>query len=392
MKRLGHTIFEVVQQVVRNFFNEEDEETKKEFQQLMREPGLLNNASGLEDKKQLVSWLKEPSRFSSKDGYKKFQTYVRRGRKVRVIRKVGIAASFLLALVLGGTAYWLNVHWEKRNHVELAEEIQPIMSKGYIMLDDGTRIDLGEDKGEVREADGIKITRDSVKVVYASEDVTPTDRIAYNELNVPRGGEYMLVLTDGTKVWVNADSRLKFPVRFRGDRREVYLLSGEAYFEVERDESKPFLVHTSRGCVKVLGTEFNVRDYPEEHRVVTTLVNGSVQFTGKDKKKIVLEPGFQVVADSLTGTWDVREVNLKEYVGWRNGLYVFSHLTLEELMRVIERNYDVTVFFANEECKRLVFSGDLQKYETVEHFLRFIETGGDVRFVVKERTITVYKK
>ena len=161
---------------------------------------------------------------------------------------------------------------------------------------------------------------------------------------------------------------------------------------MERDASKPFLVHTSRGCVTVLGTEFNVRDYPEEHRVVTTLVNGSVQFTGKDKKKVVLEPGFQVIADSLTGTWDVREVNLKEYVGWRNGLYVFSHLTLEELMRVIERNYDVTVFFANEECKRLVFSGDLQKYEMVEHFLRFIETGGDVRFVVKERTITVYKK
>ena len=218
------------------------------------------------------------------------------------------------------------------------------------------------------------------------------DSLVYNTLKIPRGGAYSLQLSDGTKVMLNSDSRLKFPVRFRGDRREVYLLSGEAYFEVERDESKPFLVHTSRGCVKVLGTEFNVRDYPEEHRVVTTLVNGSVQFTGKDKKKIVLEPGFQVVADSLTGTWDVREVNLKEYVGWRNGLYVFSHLTLEELMRVIERNYDVTVFFANEECKRLVFSGDLQKYETVEHFLRFIETGGDVRFVVKERTITVYKK
>lgn len=187
MKRHGHTIFEVVQQVVRNFFNEEDEEAKKEFQRLMREPGLLNNASGLEDKEQLVSWLKEPSRFSSKDGYKKFQAYVKRGRRVRVLRKVRIAASFLLALVLGGAAYWLNVHWEKRNHVELAEEIQPIMSKGYIMLDDGTRIDLGEDKGEVREADGIKITRDSVKVVYASEDVTPTDRIAYNELNGSRG-------------------------------------------------------------------------------------------------------------------------------------------------------------------------------------------------------------
>lgn len=392
MKRNGHTIFEVVQQVVRNFFNEEDEEAKKEFQRLMREPGLLTDASGLEDKEQLVSWLKEPPRFSSKEGYKKFQTYVKRGRKVRMLWRMRVAASFLLVLALGGAAYWLNVHWEKRNHVELAEGIQPIMSKGYIMLDDGSRIDLGEDEGEVREADGIKIIRDSVKVVYASADVMPTDKITYNELNVPRGGEYMLVLTDGTKVWVNADSRLKFPVRFKENSREVYLLSGEAYFQVERDVSKPFLVHTSRGCVKVLGTEFNVRDYPEEYRVVTTLVNGSVLFTGKDKKKVVLKPGFQVIADSLTGVSDAREVNLREYVGWRSGLYVFSHLTLEELMRVVERNYDVTVFFANEECKQLVFSGDLQKYETIEHFLKFIETGGDVRFVVKERTITVYKK
>ena len=146
--------------------------------------------------------------------------------------------------------------------------------------------------------------------------------------------------------------------------------------------------------MKVLGTEFNVRDYPDEHQVVATLVNGSVQFSDKNKsgRQVILQPGFQVVVDSLRRDWEVRKVNLEEYVGWRNGLYVFSHLTLEELMKIVERNYDVTVFFANEECKKLVFSGDLQKYEKVEYFLRFIETGWHVRFVVKERTITVYKK
>ena len=144
----------------------------------------------------------------------------------------------------------------------------------------------------------------------------------------------------------------------------------------------------------MLGTEFNVRDYPDEHQVVATLVNGSVQFSDKNKsgRQVILQPGFQVVVDSLRRDWEVRKVNLEEYVGWRNGLYVFSHLTLEELMKIVERNYDVTVFFANEECKKLVFSGDLQKYEKVEYFLRFMETGGDVRFVVKDRTITVYKK
>mgnify|MGYP000625959211 CR=1 FL=1 len=243
----------------------------------------------------------------------------------------------------------------------------------------------------ISEDKEITVTGEKDRLVYTSSEGKNVDGIRFNELEVPRGGEYKVKLADGTLVYLNSATRMKYPVKFDGKERKVYL-SGEAYFQVERDESRPFLVHTSRGCVKVLGTEFNVRDYPEEYRVVTTLVNGSVQFTGKDKKKVVLKPGFQVIADSLTGVSDVREVNLREYVGWRSGLYVFSHLTLEELMRVVERNYDVTVFFANEECKQLVFSGDLQKYETVEHFLRFIETGGDVRFVVKERTITVYKK
>ena len=148
--------------------------------------------------------------------------------------------------------------------------------------------------------------------------------------------------------------------------------------------------------MKVLGTEFNVRNYADEAEVVTTLVNGSVQFVDNwnrnKNKSVILKPGYQVVADSTAKDWIVQQVNLKEFVGWRDGLYVFNRLTLEELMRTVERNYDVTVFFANEECKALRFSGDLRKYENVEYFLRYIETGGDVHFVVKDRTITVYKK
>lgn len=394
MKRNGHSVFEITRQVIRNFFNEDDERTTREFQQLIREAGLLNNASELESKEQLITWLAEPSRFSSKDAYRKFYQHVRQKQKVRMLRNFRVAASFLLILALGGVAYWLNDFWDTGNGPKLMEEIHPIMSKAYIMMDDGTCMVLGKDEGEVLEADGTKIVRDSTKVKYTSENDKETSKIAYNELNVPRGGEYVLELSDGTKVWVNADSRLKYPIRFREECREVYLLTGEAYFEVARNEAKPFWVHTSRGSVKVLGTEFNVRDYPDEHQVVATLVNGSVQFSDKNKsgRQVILQPGFQVVVDSLRRDWEVRKVNLEEYVGWRNGLYVFSHLTLEELMKIVERNYDVTVFFANEECKKLIFSGDLQKYEKVEYFLRFMETGGDVRFVVKDRTITVYKK
>ena len=380
MKRHGHTIFEVVQQVVRNFFNEEDEEAKKEFQRLMREPGLLNNASGLEDKEQLVSWLKESSRFSSKDGYKKFQAYVKRGRRVRVLRKVRIAASFLLALVLGGAAYWLNVHWEKRNHVELAEEIQPIMSKGYIMLDDGTRIDLGEDKGEVREADGIKITRDSVKVVYASEDVTPTDRIAYNELNVPRGGEYMLVLTDGTKVWVNADSRLKFPQSFSGDTREVYL-EGEGFFQVAKDATKPFIVHCEKYAVRVLGTTFNISAYQNDEVSMTTLVEGRVNIECGNTV-VALTPGLMAaVADSKVTT---REVNVESYISWTRDQFSFSEERLEDLLKKISRWYDVEFVFDDEEIKDYKFSGFMPRYESITNLFEILEQSANVSFVRKE--------
>ena len=386
MKRNGHTIFEVVQQVVRNFFNEEDEEAKKEFQRLMRDPGLLNNASGLEDKEQLASWLKEPPRFSSKEGFKKFQTYVKRGRKVRMLRRMRIAASFLLVLALGGAAYWLNVHWEKRNHVELAEGIQPIMSKGYIMLDDGSRIDLGEDEGEVREADGIKIIRDSVKVVYASADVMPTDKIAYNELNVPRGGEYMLVLTDGTKVWVNADSRLKFPQSFSGDTREVYL-EGEGFFQVAKDAAKPFIVHCEKYAVRVLGTTFNISAYRNDEVSMTTLVEGRVNIECGNTV-VALTPGLMAaVADSKVTT---RDVNVESYISWTRDQFSFSEERLEDLLKKISRWYDVEFVFDDEEIKDYKFSGFMPRYESIDAILQIMEQAANVTFKMNNKQIVVY--
>ena len=168
------------------------------------------------------------------------------------------------------------------------------------------------------------------------------------------------------------------------------LLEGEAYFDVARDEEKPFLVRTPRGSVRVLGTEFNVNAYDDEAGVVTTLVEGSMRFSDGEKR-VVLRPGEQVATGGREA-WQVREVDVAEYVGWKNGVYVFNRRTLAELMEIVERNYDVTVFFANEECESLRFSGDLKKYDDLGDFLRFIETSGDARFVVKDKTVTVYKK
>ena len=119
MKRNGHSVFEITRQVIRNFFNEDDERTTREFQQLIREAGLLNNASELESKEQLITWLAEPSRFSSKDAYRKFYQHVRQKQKVRMLRNFRVAASFLLILALGGVAYWLNDFWDTGNGPKL---------------------------------------------------------------------------------------------------------------------------------------------------------------------------------------------------------------------------------------------------------------------------------
>ncbi|MBC5621345.1 MULTISPECIES: FecR family protein [Butyricimonas] len=395
MKRCGFTVFEIVEEVLRNFLNENDEKKREEFQKLINEPALLNNGKELADRKQVVAWLKEPSRFSSQKAYSEFKVYVRGQQRQIWRRRIRyVAAVLILPFLVGGIYYWHVINSEKEDQNSETQLIHPIAFKASIELDDGKRVYLGAEEGKITLSDQTEIIRDQKQVVYAASDSLDVHKMIYHDLCVPRGGEYALVLSDSTKIWINADSKLRYPVQFNGKEREVFLLEGEAYFEVTKNSEKPFLVRTSRGTVKVLGTEFNVRNYKDEGCVVTTLVNGSVQFGSNQnpESNTVLRPGYQIIAGSVIEDWIVQKVNLKEYVGWKEGLYVFNNMTLEELMRTVERNYDVTVFFASEECKFLRFSGDLRKYDDVRNFLRYIEIGGDVRFVIKERVITIYKK
>ena len=198
-----------------------------------------------------------------------------------------------------------------------------------------------------------------------------------------------MVLADGTKVWLNADSKLRFPVSFTAERREVYL-EGEAYFEVAKDSEHPFIVHISRGAIEVLGTGFNVRDYREEQKTVTTLVQGKVVYRSERQpgREIMLEPGFQI-KDEEGGSLQPRKVDVILYTGWKDGKYVFENATLEEIMQVLSRWYDIAVFYKREEVKKLHFTGDLERYKTINDFLEFMEIGGNVRFSIKGKTVLI---
>ena len=385
MKRRGYSVFRAVDLMVRYILGELSASEKEEYFQLLKDTGLNPDRWSSRDWQE---GLRDDDRFDGKEAYSRFLQNVRPPARRHSLRWVKIAALWLLAFGAGGIGW----HLWKASAVEqeAVAVIRPVSAKAYIELADGTSMELTGLRDSLAERDGALIRQDSGCLVYLGKKDVP-GKPFYHILNVPRGGEYTLCLTDGTKVWLNSDSRLRYPVRFDGHKREVFL-SGEAYFEVAPDAASPFTVHTSLGKVNVLGTSFNVRDYKDEGRVVTTLVSGKVHYWAGRGRDCLLSPGYQVTDAGEKKSLQLREVNLEEYTGWRTGLYTFYNKTLEEIMHTVERNYDVEVSFSGEELKALRFTGDLEKYDKVEKFLRFVEMGGDVTFVVEGRKIRVEPK
>ena len=197
-------------------------------------------------------------------------------------------------------------------------------------------------------------------------------------------------LADGSKVYLNAGSSLRYPVRFAGERREV-VLTGEGYFEVAKDTARPFVVKAGEIDVRVLGTAFNVNAYPERETVAATLVEGSVQVNYKAGQQVI-RPGMQLVYDKQNGKAEVSAVDTEVYTSWKDGYYEFEEMELGELMPLLGRWYAVGVDFEEPELKRLKFSGRLQRYETVADLVKMLEYTGDVVFEVKNDRILVRKR
>lgn len=251
-----------------------------------------------------------------------------------------------------------------------------------VMLDSTMKSSLISHEANVRiEMDSNHLLRYSS---YDSIGITDTNK--NNELIIPKGGEYQVVLADGTKVWLNSASRLIYPQSFMGKERRV-VLSGEAFFDVAHDAERPFIVETSRMNVKVLGTRFNVNDYDDNEEVSTTLVNGSVEIVSGDQQVFRLVPGEQ--AYGKENKLEKREVNVRLYTSWIDGKFLFNNTELEEIAKQISRWYDVEIFFSSENVKKVRFTGAIVKFKPLEDLVRMIESTSQVRFSVKGRTIVI---
>ncbi|RXQ91493.1 FecR family protein [Ancylomarina salipaludis] len=268
-------------------------------------------------------------------------------------------------------------------------EFAPTGSKDAILtLADGIKVNLKDASEQLlSEKDGTQISKDSANnLVYLSQP-TEKNELLYNTIDVPRGGEYSLTLSDGTKVWLNAETKLRYPVKFNGHKRDVYL-TGEAYFEVAHNQHASFVVHTHDSKVKVLGTKFNVSGYDDQDFIVTTLIEGSVQINNLNRIEI-LKPGYQSTIIRGKDPIVIKEVDTNLYTSWVSGVYEFENVELEYIMTQLGRWYDVEFFFSGEEYKHIRFTGAFKKENSFEYALNMIERIADVDFAIKGKYIIV---
>ena len=311
------------------------------------------------------------------------ETKCRRRRLRRVMRRWSYAAAVVLAAAVAG-AFFLKRDLPQQSSLpaELAWGQVPVL-----VMPDGERRALPQNDTTVlwQEQEG-DIHIDSRTLIMEGETGEEREPVYYT-VNIPYGGEYNLVLPDGTRIYLNAGTTLRYPDHFAGGSREIFL-SGEAYLEVSRDTSRPFIVRTDDMDVRVLGTVFNVNAYPDGNYVRTTLVEGKVE-TSCGGERIVMKPGTQVAYDKATRQADYFPVDVRHFISWKDGYYDFRDMTLGELMQIFVRWYDVDVRFANPLLENLRFSGRLRRYEDVSELFGQLEYTGDVAFDVKGKNIVI---
>ena len=307
-----------------------------------------------------------------------------RRRKFLVIRCV--AAVVILFFV--STCVWFAKKGEEKSQFMFQSEIKPGCLRASLILNDGQEIILDKRLSLMESDSSVVLSNEKGELSYRNVRERSGES-SINTLRVPCGGEYQLMLADGTRVRVNSESELVFPTCFNSDRREVFL-KGEAYFQVAPDSDKPFYVRVNDYIVKVTGTSFNVTSYTDDPCAMTTLVEGKVSVYGNDSTwNCDLTPGYMLKFDKGTAQVISEECDPRIYTSWIDGEFKFRDMRLENIMKKLNRWYDFEVAYEEEELKDLRFSGAVEKYNPVEFLLKMIEEVTKVRFDIEGKRIMV---
>ena len=348
-----------------------------------------------EEHKQLFDRLRKDTRFAEEYGIfrevdttRAWETFrVKNGlrRQRRMTTWIKYAAVIALPLLIAGV--WLLFPRGGERSIPVAQNTKIVKREESPVLEvvGGGKVILEKEKDKMIEAGrGVDVQQSSGMLVYS--DSVVSEYVDTNVLRIPKGGEFKLQLADGTRVYLNSATDLRYPVAFTGPERRVYL-KGEAYFEVAKDVEHPFIVVTDDVQVRVYGTSFNVNTLGADG-VRTVLVEGKVGIRGQDlDREYVLKPNELAFYDRNSRDMKIETVDPDLYTLWRKGIFVFERETLENIMNTLSLWYDMEVFFQSESAKQLHFSGHMKRYEQIEDILHAITDATGVVFTINDRTV-----
>jgi transmembrane sensor len=256
-------------------------------------------------------------------------------------------------------------------------DIEPGTNKAILTLENGSQITLEKGKS-IQTPNAIS---NGEEITYDSDNID-AEEVVYNYLTIPRGGQFQVVLEDGTEVWLNSESKLKYPVRFKeGETRKVELIYGEAYFVVSpstNHQGAKFKVFNNAQEVEVIGTQFNIKAYKDENSIRTTLVEGKVNVSIENRKQSLV-PNQQLILNTISNTTSIQDVDVYNEIAWKDGVFSFDEKSLEEIMTVLSRWYDIEVVFKTKSIEKLEFVGILRKNQSIEAILNSIKNFGGIK-------------
>lgn len=327
--------------------------------------------------------------FDTRKGWKKFRDKCFGRYLSNRIRYLKIAVIFFMCLG-AGFCFFYEGGENKANEKALSmAAIKPGMNQAVLILDNGMEICLNETTQDIPVLPGGSWkVEEKGKLRY---DSSGNEFGEYHVLRVPQGGEYTIILEDGSQIQLNSESELKYPVHFSRHQRKV-LLSGQAYFKVAADGRRPFVVETAKMSVQVFGTSFDVMAYPEEDSFYTTLVEGNIEVCGKDvgAEPLKVKPGWRVACQG--GECTMTEVDVYLYTAWIQGRFVFQSEELEQVLRKLTRWYNVEFMVRDEAIRRKRFTGSVARYGDITQILAMLELTTNIRFAVAGDKILVEKK
>lgn len=332
-----------------------------------------------------IQWTLQEKTINIAKAKKTFATY-RKECRFRY-KNYSIAAISILLLGIGSLLFWNKISSLQTPSQKIASSKRQYSQVTLLLSNDSTILLNKPQEVLIATQDSLTIVVDSSGQIHYN-NINKTKKSQNNTLIIPRGCEYFITLSDGTKVWLGADSRFEYPITFENKKRLVKL-DGEAYFDVAKDSLCPFIVYSDNFKMQVYGTKFNLNTY-DKTQVQLTLVSGSVGFKANaSAKETFLQPGQLGEANTLTGKSYIKNVDIETYISWKDGYVIFKNESLESIMEKASRWYNVEVFFESNDLRHIKFYGNMEKYKNINEFLNYLEKVSNAHFKVNNQTIIV---